>query len=273
MSQPTRKPVTRELEVYHADFFFDDKVAHTYFVVSRLHESISRAQRTLHDGVLQRGGYARGGADTPEYRPQLAAVLNHARFPRRRTPTFRARRILFTSCQTARSSAHRAVHLDGPNTKARACSWRHAEAQALGDGTEQRVYTFGRRSRSPCIYSPQVRASLVLACLRFELPKQRVLTKLFSLFDAHSGTVSFRRSMEPDNGQKRCALRIYVRCADVQDPFACTVLVARQRRVKLTLKLKLSFLRRASRWSAPSAKPRRRVVGEATGTMRTNRYA
>ena len=39
VSQPTRKPVTRELEVYHADFFFDDKVAHTYFVVSRLHES------------------------------------------------------------------------------------------------------------------------------------------------------------------------------------------------------------------------------------------
>ena len=84
--------------------------------------------------------------------------------------------------------------------KARACSPRHAEAQTLGDDAEQRVYAFGRRSRSQCICSPQVRASLVLACLRFELPKQRVLTKLFSLFDAHSGTVSFRRSMEPDNG-------------------------------------------------------------------------
>ena len=54
----------------------------------------------------------------------------------------------------------------------------------------------------------------------------------------------------------------------VQDPFACTVLVARQRRVKLTLEL--SFLRRASRWSAPSAKPRRRVCGTPTGTMRRN---
>ena len=57
----------------------------------------------------------------------------------------------------------------------------------------------------------------------------------------------------------------------VQDPFACTVLVARQRRVKLTLEL--SFLRRASRWSAPSAKPRRRVSGTPTGTIRTNRSA
>ena len=57
----------------------------------------------------------------------------------------------------------------------------------------------------------------------------------------------------------------------VQDPFACTVLVARQRRVKLTLEL--SFLRRASRWSAPSAKPRTRVCGTPTGTMRRNRSA
>ena len=62
-----------------------------------------------------------------------------------------------------------------------------------------------------------------------------------------------------------------MRCADDQDPFACTVLVARQRRVKLTLEL--SFLRRASRWSAPSAKPRRRVSGTPTGTMRANQYA
>ena len=36
--------------------------------------------------------------------------------------------------------SNRAVHLDGPGTKARACSWRHAIAQTLGDGTEQRVY-------------------------------------------------------------------------------------------------------------------------------------
>ena len=57
----------------------------------------------------------------------------------------------------------------------------------------------------------------------------------------------------------------------VQDPFAFTVFVARQRRVKLTLEL--SFLSRASRWSAPSAKPRRRVFGTPTGTVRTNRSA
>ena len=57
----------------------------------------------------------------------------------------------------------------------------------------------------------------------------------------------------------------------LKDSFACIVLVARQRRVKLTLEL--SFLRRASRWSAPSAKPRRRVSGTPTGTIRTNRSA
>ena len=57
----------------------------------------------------------------------------------------------------------------------------------------------------------------------------------------------------------------------VLDPFANTVLVARQRRVKLTLEL--SFLRRASRWSAPSAKRRRRVAGAPIGTIRTYRYA
>ena len=151
--------------------------------------------------MLQHVGAARCGADTHAcrlYPP--AAVPNHARFPRQRTltPTRRARRIRLTSCQTARASAHRAVHLDGPNTKARACSWRHAEAQALEDGTEQRVYTFGRRSRSPCIYSPQVRASLVLACLRFNC--QSMLTLLFSLFDAQSGTVSLRRSSMPNDG-------------------------------------------------------------------------
>ena len=160
--------------------------------------AISRAPRTEHDGVLQHGRAARGGADVHECRPQPATVRNDARDTRRRTPTFRARRILFTSCQTARASAHRAVHLDGPNTKARACSWRHAEAQALEDGTEQRVYTFGRRSRSPCIYSPQVRASLVLACLRFNC--QSMLTLLFSLFDAQSGTVSLRRSSMTNDG-------------------------------------------------------------------------
>ena len=159
----------------------------------------SRAPRTLHDGVLQQGRYARGGADVHEYRPQPAAVRTHARHTPRRTPTFRARWILFTSCQTARASAHRAVHLDRPNTQARACSWRHANAQALGDGTEQRVYTFGRRSCSPSICSTQVRASLVLACLRFLLPK-RLLTKLFSLIDAQSGTVSLRRSSMPNDG-------------------------------------------------------------------------
>jgi hypothetical protein len=96
-----------------------------------------RAHLDSHDGVLQHGRAARGGADTRKYRPQSAAVRNDARFPRQRTRTFRARRILFTSCQTARASAHRALHVDGPDTKARACSPRHANAQALGDGTEQ----------------------------------------------------------------------------------------------------------------------------------------
>ena len=57
----------------------------------------------------------------------------------------------------------------------------------------------------------------------------------------------------------------------LKDPFACTVLVARQRRVKLTLEL--SFLRRASRWSALSAKPRRRVSGTPTGMIKANRSA
>ena len=143
----------------------------------------------------------------------VCAVRNHARHTPRRTPTFRARRILFSSCQTARASAHRAVHLDRPNTQAWACSWRHADVQALGDGTEQRIYTFGRRSRSQSICSPEVRASLVLACLRFLLPKQRELTKLFSLFDANlKHTVSLRRSVEPNDGQKRCALHIKARC-------------------------------------------------------------
>ena len=52
---------------------------------------------------------------------------------------------------------------------------------------------------------------------------------------------------------------------------AYSVLVSRQRRVKLALEL--SFLRRASRWSAPSAKRRRRVAGAPIGTIRTYRYA
>ncbi len=97
----------------------------------------SISHSTKHHGVLRRCGDARGGADAHECRLQPAAVRNLARFPRPRTPTFRARRILFTSCQTARPSAHRALHVDGPDTKARACSPRHANAQALGDGTEQ----------------------------------------------------------------------------------------------------------------------------------------
>ena len=154
---------------------------------------ISRAASEEHDGVRKLGGYARGGADTHEYRAHPAAVPNDARFAPRRTRTFRARRICFTSCQTARASAHRAVHLDRTDTKARACPWRHANVQALSDGTEQRVYTFGSRSRSQSICSTQVRASLVLACLRFLLPKQRVLTKLCSLLDANLiNTVSLR---------------------------------------------------------------------------------
>jgi hypothetical protein len=97
----------------------------------------SRAPRTAHDDLRKRGGYARGGADTHACRVYPAAVRTDERDTRRRTPTRRARRIRLTSCQTARASAHRAVHLDGPGTKARACSWRQANAQALGDDTEQ----------------------------------------------------------------------------------------------------------------------------------------
>ena len=163
--------------------------------------------------MLQRDGSARGGADAHECRLQPAAVRNLARFPRPRTPTFRARRILFTSCQSARASAHRAVHLDGPGTKARACSSRHAKAQAVGDGIEQRVYTCGRRSRSQSICSPQVRASLVLPCLRFLLPFCGERAEQLTLFDANlKHTVSLRRSSMPNDGLKRCALRIDERC-------------------------------------------------------------
>ena len=56
--------------------------------------------------MRKRGGYARGGADGHEYRPQPAAVRNDARFPRPRTPTRRARWMFFTSCQTACASAN-----------------------------------------------------------------------------------------------------------------------------------------------------------------------
>ena len=174
----------------------------TFASVSEKHQ-FSRAPRTLHDGVLKHGGYARGGADAHEYRPQPAAVRNDARHTPRRMPTFRARRICFTSCQTARASAHRAVHLDGPGTKARACSWRHANAQALGDGTEQRVYTFGRRSCSQSIIPAG-------ACF----PRTRLFTispancqsgvtdkTLFAPGDANlNNTVSLRRSAMRDDG-------------------------------------------------------------------------
>ncbi len=173
---------------------------------------ISRAASEEHDGVRKLDGYARGGAVTHEYRAHPAAVPNDARFAPRRTRTFRARRICFTSCQTARASAHRAVHLDRPDTQARACSWRHANAQASGDGTE-RVYTFGRRSFSPSICSPEVRASLVLACLRFLLPTQLDLTKLFSFFVANlKHTVSLRRPPLPHARLKRFSLPIDYMC-------------------------------------------------------------
>jgi hypothetical protein len=97
-----------------------------YFVLCLFTNQISRAPRTEHDGVLRHGRYARGGSDTRDYRSQPAAARStDARETRpRTTPTCRARRIRLTSCQTARASAHRAVHLDGPNTKARACPWR-----------------------------------------------------------------------------------------------------------------------------------------------------
>ena len=168
-----------------------------------LNNQISRAPLDSHDGVLQHVGAARGGADAHEYRPQPPAVRNDARFPRQRTRTFRARRIRVTSCQTARASAHRALHLDGPGTKARACSWRHAIAQTLGDGTEQRVYTFGRRSCSQSIIPAG-------ACF----PRTRLFTispancqsgvtdkTLFAPGDANlNNTVSLRRSAMPNDG-------------------------------------------------------------------------
>ena len=143
---------------------------------------------TTHHGVRKRGGDARGGAGAHACRLYPAAVRTQTSFPRQRTPTFRARRILFTSCQSARASAHRAVHLDGPGTKARACSARHAKAQAVGGGIEQRVYTCGRRSRSQSICSPQVRASLVLPCLRFLLPFCGERAEQLTLFDANLKT-------------------------------------------------------------------------------------
>ena len=59
--------------------------------------AISRAPRTEHDGVLQHGRAARGGADTHEYCLQPAAVRTDARHTPRRTRTFRARRIRFVS--------------------------------------------------------------------------------------------------------------------------------------------------------------------------------
>jgi len=112
-------------------------------------------------------------------------------------------------------------------------------------------------------------AGACFPCLRFLLPKRRLLTKLFSLFDANlKNTVSLRskgsRTMD-EKGAHSALMR------GLKDPFACTVLVARQRRVKLTLEL--SFLRRASRWSAPSAKPRRRVSGTPTRMIKANRSA
>ncbi len=164
---------------------------------------ISRASDS-HDDVLKHGLAARGDANVHEFRPHPAAVRNHARFPRQRTPTRRARRIRFTSCQTARASAHRAVHLDRPDTKARACSWRHANAQALGDDTEQRVYTFGRRSFSTSICSAQVRASLCprLFTISPANCQSGVTDKtLFAPGDANlNNTVSLRRSAMPNDG-------------------------------------------------------------------------
>ena len=67
--------------------------------------------------------------------------------------------------------------------------------------SNESIYTRGRRSFSQSICSPQVRASLVLACLRFLLPKRRVLTKFCSLFDANlKHTVSLRMSIKPNDG-------------------------------------------------------------------------
>ena len=192
-------------------FVFCEKIARKIISLKSPHIIRRRAPRK--HVVRKRGGFARGGAGARACHLYPAPVRTDARHHTpRRTPTFRARRTRLTSCQTARASAHRAVHLDRPGTKARACSWRHAEAQTLGDDAEQRVYTCGSRSYSPSICSPQVRASLVLACLRFLLPKRRLLTKLFSPFDAQSGTVSLRRSSMPNDGRKKCALRIDARC-------------------------------------------------------------
>ena len=151
-----------------------------------------RAHLDSHDGVLQHGRAARGGADTRKYRPQSAAVRNDARFPRQRTRTFRARRILFTSCQTARV-------FSTPSTP---CGWTRHEGTGVLLATRDRP-DVGRWHRATSLYLRKAKlfavnmfpAGACFPCLRFLLPKLRVLTKLFSLFEANLKiTVSLRRS-------------------------------------------------------------------------------
>ena len=89
---------------------------------------------------------------------------------------------------------------------------------------------------------------------RCVFPRTRLFTispaMQLTLFDAADAlrrklknTVSLRRSTMPNDGRKRCAHSALMR--GLKDPFACTVLVARQRRVKLTSNFHSSAGRRA----------------------------
>jgi hypothetical protein len=159
------------------------------------HNQISVRNLDSHDGVRKRDEYARGGADASEYRPQPAAVRNDARDTPRRTSNFRARRTRFTSCQTEQS-----IWMD----QAR----RHG--RALGDTrTPMRLPMAPSNESTPseveAALHPQVRASLVLACLRFLLPTAKAAgvtdKTLFAPADANlNNTVSLRRSAMPDDG-------------------------------------------------------------------------
>jgi hypothetical protein len=113
----------------------------------------------------------------------------------------------------------------------------------------------GRRHRSTSLYLRKAKplAKHILpagACF----PRTRLFTispaMQLTLFDAADAlrrklknTVSLRRSTMPNDGRKRCAHSALMR--GLKDPFACTVLVARQRRVKLTSNFHSSAGRRA----------------------------
>ena len=198
--------------------------------------------------MLRHGRYARGGSDTRDYCSQPAAARStDARETRpRTTPTCRARRIRLTSCQTARASAHRAVHLDGPNTKARACPWRLTTPRRWAmtpsndsipaEGEAFRKAYVPRRCVLPLSWlftiSPAIlrressAADNTLFALRRKLKKYSESPKVY-------GT---------ERWIKKVRLRIDARS---QRPIRLTALVARQRRVKLTSNFHSSAGRRA----------------------------